>query len=354
MTPTINVNIYVIHYTKLSKRKNTAIKLKSTFSNILLKAPHVKMNIKEVSKFDPETLNQEFVKRIFKSDDVKKDDGENEFFNAFKMDTPHVNFVSNCLKHLDALNMISKNEDITDDDINMIVEDDVMYDSSFEECFISFLQKNYNKLYDIVYLGYPSSAEEKSAFNAGSENATVLGTDNTIHLLGMNESMKVLPCCDSYVVSKTTAKKIIGAFIPIRYPNNVQMSYIIDKLQLKIGKTSPNIMIDGSKVGVYPSTITPNNILLFNTSFKYAYKILEKQELSNDDIDIIEKIFESNPIKNSADFIFLEGLFNLKTKQYAECKILFDRAIEEYESHHALLNNQSVIIQNYIELCKHI
>ena len=336
----INVNIYIIHYEKLIQREDVLIKIQNTCNDIVRKNKNISFDIKKILKFDPETLNNEFMKRIFDGSDIKEEDGGNTTFNKFKMSTYHNNFISNCLKHLDAINNIVKQT--KDDDVNIVFEDDVVYDNKFEEYFTQFLMKKMYKTYDMIFFGLPGLKDSDDI------------NENELNLFPVNEPGKVLPCCDSYFISKECAIKLSKEFIPIRYPNNIQLSYLIDKCNVKIARTYPNIMADGSKLGFVPSTISPNNILLFNTSYKIIYKMLEKETLTKDEIDKINKIFSENSIKNSADFLFLEGLFYLRIQNYEKCKELFDKAIEQYELHKSPLNNQSAIIKNYIELSKHI
>ena len=113
-------------------------------------------------------------------------------------------------------------------------------------------------------------------------------------------------------------------------------------------------MADGSKIGLTSSSISPNNILIFNSSYKQIYKILDKPTPSVEDINTIEKLLKTNALKSSPDFVFIEGLFYLRTKRYMEAKEQFDKALVIYENELSPLSSQSAIIQNYIDLCKYI
>jgi len=63
---------------------------------------------------------------------------------------------------------------------------------------------------------------------------------------------------------------------------------------------------------------------------------------------------KGNALKSSPDFVFLEGLFFLRTKRYTEAKDKFDEALTIFETQISPLSSQSAIIQNYIDLCKYI
>ena len=169
-----------------------------------------------------------------------------------------------------------------------------------------------------------------------------------------HEKDKVLPCCDSYFITKNCATQMSNNFIPIRYPNNIQLSYILDKLKIKFGRTFPNIVADGSKLGFFTSSISPNNILLFNNTYKFIYKMLNKPDLTIEEGEHIKSLFENNTFKESPDFMFLEGLFYMRIQEYSKSKEFFDKAIVKYEEQCSPLNNSSAIIQNYVELARHI
>jgi GR25 family glycosyltransferase involved in LPS biosynthesis len=343
-----SVNLYIIHYSKLVHREGVFAKIQNMFGNIV-KQNNIELNLKIISKFDPDTLNGDFVKRIFDSSEIKGTNEEetelNEkltLYNKYIIKTPQINFVSNCLKHMDAMNQIAKTAN--DDDINMIIEDDVVFDSTAETLLTEFIEnKKYvmnDNAYDIVFLGLPGQQNQ----DQDTKKLEVIPVDD----------VKVLPCCDSYFISKSCAKKLAQTYIPLKFPNNIHLSYLITRESLKVARTFPNIMADGSKVGLTSSSISPNNILIFNTSYKQIYKILDKPVPTVEDINTVEKLLKGNALKNSPDFVFLEGLFYLRTKRYDEAKEQFDKAMIIYETELSPLSSQSAIIQNYIDLCRYI
>lgn len=334
-----NINIFIIHYTKLIKREGVFARIQNAFSSIV-KNHNIKLNMNIISKFDPEKLDNEFVKRIFDSQELV-DENTTEY-NKYIIKNPQNNFISNCLKHMDALNQISKNT--KDNDINIIVEDDIVFDNTLETKLMDFIEnKKYlqsdKTQYDIIFFGLPGVPNKESTKDLQIVDIPIVN---------------VLPCCDSYFISKSCAKALSKSYVPIKFPNNIQLSYLITKNAFKVAKTFPNIMADGSKLGIVPSSISPNNILIFNSTYKEVYRMLEKKEPTHEDIEKIKKLLLENDMKNSPDFIFLEGLFRMRIKQYAEAKVLFDKAISMYDESLSPLSNQSAIIQNYIDLCKHI
>lgn len=329
------VNVYVIHYSNLNTRKKIITNLETKLRSISTENIDINITNKVISNFDPEKIQNDFVAKIFENKDLPNT--ENQFFNQFKMNVPQSRVISNALKHFEVYNIVKQQDD---NSINIIVEDDVFYNEHFEKNFATFIKDTTKDNFDMVFFGLPGNKPHEET--------------NDMCILDLDENIKLIPCCDSYFINTRCAKKLVECFVPIRYPTNIQLTYLIDKMKFKVGRTYPNLMVDGSKLGFYPSTISSNNILLFNNTYKLIYKLLEKSELNQDEIQMVKTAFSNNNIENNPDFMFLEGLFNLKTKHFEECKMFFDKAILEYEKHNSCINNQSAILQNYIELCKHI
>lgn len=344
----LTINVFFIHYSKLTSRANTMLKLQQTMSNVVKQNTNWVVDVKQVTKFDPETLTQNFVKRIFNNEELKEG---NMMFNKYRMASAQNNCLSNSLKHLDALNHISRFTKAGD--INFIFEDDVVFDNQFESLVTEFITNKCYESYDMVFLGMPGINNGSDASESDDEKLKQSKFE-TIGVLPIEDRDKVLPCCDSYFITQDCATKISSNFVPIRYPNNIQLSYILDKLGIKFGRTFPNIVADGSKLGFFTSSISPNNILLFNNTYKFIYKMLNKPDLSIEEGEHIKSLFQSNTFLESPDFIFLEGLFYMRIKEYSKSKEFFDKAIQMYDAQCSPLNNSSAIIQNYVELCRHI
>ena len=329
------VNIFIIHYTKLTERESLFSKLQTVLNGLLRTNPDLRVGLKTVSKFDPETLTTDFIQRIHDISEFK--DENTLMYNKYIFKSPNPNIISNCLKHMDAYNYIAKNT--KDDDVNIIIEDDVIFDATFDTQLVKFVKDKLYTKSDIVFFGLPSTVP--------------INEKRPIEVQHIDDKKAILPCCDSYYISKKTAEAFSKAYIPIKFPHNIQMSYLINTMNCNIAKTFPNIMADGSKIGTTSSTISPNNILVFNSSYKTVYKLLEKPDPTKEDIGTIGTLLEENKFKDSPDFVFLEGLYLMRTKRYEMAKTLFDKAIRLYEANHSPLNSQSALIQNYVDVCKH-
>lgn len=321
------LNIFVIHYDKLKSRKTTLIKLESLKNDI-----DMDINIKVISDHEPETLSMNNIKNLIAIENIPEDG--NKFYQNFvrPMGIPNI---SNSLKHFKAYQEILKTEK---EDTNIILEDDVIFSDRIYHQLKNLINHIKSIEWDIFYLGQPSE---------GPPNTTPERFDVT----EIQPENLILPCCDSYVISHDCAKKMLTAFFPIRFMQNIHLGYLTDKLKLKTYKLFPNITGDGSKIGNFNSTLNVNNVLLFNQMYKDIYMKLEKNPVINDmDYKEMEDKFKNNQFKDNADLIYLEGLMYMKRNEMDKAEKLFERALKLYEDSNCILNNTSIFLKNYINL----
>jgi GR25 family glycosyltransferase involved in LPS biosynthesis len=220
----------------------------------------------------------------------------------------------------------------------MVIEDDIVYSEKFFSQLDMLIQQLRDINWDVVYLSQPS------------ENMLLT---NTLSVTPMNTHNFVLPCCDGYLLNKEFAKKLMIDFFPIQFEFNIQLSFVMNKIESnKIYKCYPNLTGDGSKTGKYMSSIQVNNVLIFNEEYKFVYSILESDNFTDEHIQKINKIMSTEMASSNADFVYLNGLYNMKIRNYEESKKLFDKAIHMYETNGIEIDNSSSLLKNRIHLEK--
>ena len=111
----------------------------------------------------------------------------------------------------------------------------------------------------------------------------------------------------------------------------VQLSkFIYDNLDIKVGIINKHIFIEGSKIGIVPSSFNKNNLLIFNPDYIRLLQLMNE----NGDIKVAEEIFKKLKSINSADSYHLMGIFYHKNN-------LNDRAFEYFETSFRLLKEQN-------------
>jgi len=241
--------------------------------------------------------------------------------------------VSNNMKHFTALSDIATKPA---NGIYMVLEDDV--------CFGDMVKSQIEKVIkglsaidsDVVFLGFP-----------GIKNAPGSSFIRT------NEIYKVIPGCDSYIITPDAAKKLVSAYLPLKFVNHAHLSWLMEKLDLKAYMSTPHVFVEGSKLGIYTSSLNPNNSLIYNPSYKEMFETIHKNEVFTAEQQAqLDKLWNDNPFKTHPDFLYLKGLYMLKSNQYKKAKDTFEAVFNLYQSNNCILGRDSVFLNNYIEVCK--
>lgn len=325
----INLNVYVIHSSNLKEREPNIERLKelSKLQNLM------NVNITVVCDHEANELQMKNIKNLIKLG--KLEEGENEFYNQFTKQLS-LEIISNNFNHFKALQNISKNNA---EDYNLIIEDDIQYsDKMFNQ--ISTLIEKLPADYDLTFLGQPSN--NKSS------------TDQVLSIEPIDRKDLILHCIDSCLISTVCAKNLLVSFFPIKYTQNIQMSYLINKLDLKAYKIFPNICGDGSKMGVYTSSVTTNNVHIFNDVYKRVYLLLNDENFDLESVSKIKTLLAENQYKENPDFMHLEALLYKKIKDYEKSEEIFKETLKAYEEKNCVINNSSLFLRNYIGLYKHL
>lgn len=229
--------------------------------------------------------------------------------------------VSNGLKHLDALKRIAT--DTRSGAYPIVLEDDPLTPDAFEEEF----QAMFDTLpsgWEFVALGLPGNAP-------GFQD--------------MSRVYKALPVCNAYMVKQSVASKLANTFLPLRYITNIHLSYTLEAFGVKPLLYSPHLLIDGSKYGVFVSTLSATNDLIFNKEFIEA-----KKRIAEGDHRGALAAIRASPLANHPDFMHLRGLCELRTEGKQTALRTFADALRVFEENNAVTNNESKFVADYIEL----
>lgn len=333
------LNIFFIHAQWLKDRERIVIEFQKLITKYNFKDIQT-VKIRVITDYDPGDINAEVIGKSVSYEQIKDEDStipdekKLSFYNSL-MKNLHVFQLSNALKHYKALEEITNNTD--DNDINIILEDDVLYEDKI--CMI--LEKFFTELpesYDAIFLGLPSNIDIKKRQGIKYQNTS--------------DVFRVLPYCDSYVISKSAARKLYENYLPIKYINNIQLSYVIEKTNMATLIALPNLFMDGSKFGLFLSVLNPNNVLLFNNDYMKIKMLLSKEILSNEEKIDIEKILNESMVNANPDMMHIKALYNIKNKNYEEAKIIFENALKIYQGYNCILNHESQFLRDYIHIYK--
>ena len=185
-----------------------------------------------------------------------------------------------------------------------------------------------------------------------------MGFPQTIHdgncFKRVSDHFKIHPSSDSYILRKGSAQKILDAYLPIRYVNNVHMSFMAAKNDIQCFFTTPNIFADGTKYGVYISTLDPNNKLFMNPDYNALLIAVNKEKILESDLDSIRTLIKNQKFSGHPDIIYQVALFLAKIGDFDKSKQYFDEAFRLYKTNDCIINNTSEFLINYIRLFKYL
>lgn len=327
------VNFFFIHSKYTTERQSVIQNFKNLISTFNFR--NVKINkVTVVDEYDPMDIDITLIKKFVNYDKVSQK--HLEVYNSLLRNL-HINQLSNTMKHMKALQLISL---CPDNEICVVLEDDVLH----EDKVCLALERLFNQLpmrYDFIFLGMPNTVEMKPSAEFSFQDT--------------HKIFKVLPLCDSYIVSSQAARATVAHYHPIKFVNNVQLSYIIDKLGLSSVQCIPNIFIDGSKYGIFVSRVCPNNPLVFNNDFTLLASLINKGDLlTSEDQEKIKQLLQTSPVRNNPDFIYLECLYHISCKDYNQAKQRFEAAYRMYVSNGCILTNESNFLKDFIRVHKYL
>jgi GR25 family glycosyltransferase involved in LPS biosynthesis len=336
----MKLSVYVIHSNLVELRRNNVNSLELALKNSKL-FDEIKVNF--VSDAEPESLSVDLQKQFTDLTPIPEDQGAPAYFNPL-IAPLNVRQVSCALKHVMALKAIAGSLSQDDEEYHMVIEDDVVYGDRMSTMLADLL-KALPDGHDLVFLGLPAP---KGSEDNGTGTLTC----------SFPAVYNVAPVCDSYIVSKKGAAALAAKMLPLKFPCNVQMSLAIHLLKLSAHFSRPNIFIDGSKLGVFVSVIETNNQLILNADYFTAKALVDRPDdgeaYTAEEIETLKRLFDSMRFKQHPDIVYLLARLELRLKNYARANELFAACFSAYQNNNCILNNQSVFMKSYIDMCKEV
>jgi hypothetical protein len=332
---TVTVNFFFIHSSSMKEREVTMNNFRSGLANHTFKDGFKLGKVATVESFDPNTIDGRIIQNTVNYTPFE-DSSPYAKYNTFRRNL-HIYQLSNALKHVKVLEVAAGQ---TGENINIIMEDDVSFDPSNVFKNIESAIAKYTAG-SILFLGLPNNGRQVPA---GQYEA-----------VPTREFFEVIPYNDSYMVDGEAAKKLFDAFMPIRFITNINMNLAIEKSGVKSFQTVPNVFVDGSKIGIFTSSLNPNNVLMFNADYMKLREIATKAaDVTSEEKGIVEKICAQSPCAQHPDFQYMRALFLQKTGDFKEAAKTYQTAHEIYERNTCIINHESAFLKDYIKVFKHL
>lgn len=325
---TNKINIYVIKSLHLKLRNKILEQTLNTINTIMVNNKYI-VNIIPITTptiSDIEEKIQEYNNQI----NLNPSDIDDEEFrnNQAKFNTAQL---SNLYKHKKAYEMI-KDSKVKH---NYIVEDDIILLPDYTNNFISLIKQLETIEYDLL-------------LTCVSVNDDISPLD----ILLSSVYCKILLTKNSYFITPETANKLYDYLSIIRFPIKLSLSKFIydNKNTLKSYILNKHTILEGSKLGLYTTSINQANYLVQNVSFIHLINMLNKINDNNDiDIKLVQKYYEENGLDNP-DFQHILGLIYYKKKMYKEAVENLKEAVKKFKAKEGYMVQYNEILNNCINI----
>lgn len=238
--------------------------------------------------------------------------------------------LSNFEKHRAAWQIISK-RDANKNDLHLVVEDDSILLPEGSDTWRRVLKSAPKNEWDLLHLGI--SFESSSA-----------------EYCNVRKFLKVLPSKDAYLITQNAALRLYNGLImdKIRFTLRVQLSYYIAQhSDFKVYCPRNKCCIDGSKIGLVPSSVHVNNILSFNNEFIVMIRALNSPTVEKD-MKSATSAYKVIEHLNSSEAHYVMGKLEEKVGHDAIAISYFERAFNSIKENQGILNGRSELITSMI------
>lgn len=234
--------------------------------------------------------------------------------------------LSTYFKHRDVWSRVAES---SSEDMHLVIEDDTLLLSNPKEV-----------LKEILNIA-PSSYDFLS-LSMSKENA------ETMELTNIRDSVMILPSKNAYILSKRCAKVLHAQSETISFNMRHQMSYILHKNpSLILRYPNKRVFLEGSKVGMYMSSIHTNNILIYNKEYMDMLRMMGEEVM---DVRKVRDTYKTVAHLQNGDIAHLYGVLLYKCGEIKEAQEILLDAIELTKKQQGLMNFSSDLVNNTINI----
>jgi hypothetical protein len=323
----MNIDIYVIRSQHLKKRN---VLLKSTLNaivEIMKKKGHTVsiINVLNPTLEEIEINLAEYNKSINLNSDEITDEEFKKLQSKFNLAQ-----LSNLYKHRNAYESIKNSKTKH----NLIIEDDVILLPEYTPNFEMFMGKLSTFEYDILL----------ACISNNDENEPMDIAISSVYF-------KVLISKCAYFITPTTAQKLYDYLDVVRFPLKLSLSKFIfdNKSEICSYILNKHTFLEGSKLGIFTTSINSNNFLLQNIHFIRLIEMLNNNETN---IKKIEEHYNAYG-KNNPDFLHILGLIYFKNNKFKEAAETLKMAIINYKNEEGYMIQNNELLNNAINIYQH-
>jgi len=242
--------------------------------------------------------------------------------------------ISNYEKHRNVYKLIDEDYNGDDETYYMIIEDDILicdiYIENISEMIKNIKNKENNKC-DILFLTLNTIKDDR-------------------YIIDFKDVYKVLISKSCYFIKPQICIGLYNAMHTFKIDLKIFLLKFIKDYKIKAFFYNKNTFVEGSKIGIYPSSTNSNNRLYFNNNYIELVNISNKKIIEKTDIDNAETIYIRSKNIESADILNIMGIIYYKYSDYEKAKKYTTEALYNLKKNKGYIQRNSNILCNCINM----
>jgi GR25 family glycosyltransferase involved in LPS biosynthesis len=331
-----HLNVYIVHSPHLQNRIKY---LNSTLDVIKKLATEQGLNteyhmVQEPTKEFIEKNIEQFNKRV-KYEKEEGSDADQQFNDLIS--PLNVNQISNIEKHKMIFHNICKRDSGDGKELHLIIEDDVVvgedYFHNIQNLFKSLKDDKLND-WDILFTCL-------SEFEKGEHLA----------LKDSRDQYKVLLSKSSYFIRPSLASKLAKYLEVFKYCLKHSFGkFLWTNKHIRSKVLNKHTFLEGSKMGLFPTSVNHSNFLFQNTQFIHLVKIVNNDTITDEMAKEAEGLYKQIEKFENPDILHSMGLLYYKRKDYDNAKKYMTEACEKMQANYGYVSRASEILNNAINM----
>ena len=328
------LNLYLVHSINLTNRLKY---LNSTIEILKKTIEDIGYNINIIIIKEP---SREFIEKNIdlynKRVKYNKEEGDkaDEQFNDL-IQTLNACQISNIEKHRGVLNNIKNPHEL-----HFVLEDDVLvgedYINNIKELFVNLYENKIND-WDILF--------------------TCIATiehDKPINVIDSRQQYKFLINKSSYFITPECAKKLYDYLDIFRHNLKTAISkFVWDNKDIKSFVLNKHTFMEGTKMGIFPTSLNYNNFLFQNINYVRLTTITNLNEISDEKLKEALEHYKHLEKLNNPDSLHALGIIYYKRNEFDNAKKYMIEACEKLETNQGYVSKGSEILNNAINMFQH-
>jgi len=160
----------------------------------------------------------------------------------------------------------------------------------------------------------------------------------------------IIPSKEGYFVQHNIVDQLLAETETIRFPMRIQLSYVIvNNTSMRVFYPTKRIVLDGSKLGLFCSSINPNNMLIYNREYMELWEFM-KQDAGTLPVKQIRDLYKTVAHIQNPDIMHLYSVLLFKAGEVMEAQDVLSEAVQLAKKQFGVVTASSDMLNNLINM----